>query len=195
MGAVIQTTMSLWLGWKSVQEDESMASPHATITDRWSPPSQAKAKKFVGYFSVKEGEVVSIREALSWIKEMDLGDVDVETYSQLVFYALLSEPLISPFGFIIADVKEAASQIHDVVFRFVKRSANRAVVLSKWIEARRLARTSPAVGRVRATKNMYTFVDSTICIPRRALSRNGLHLFFRITGASVDGEDEDCSES
>nr|GMD76560.1 PH-interacting protein [Ipomoea batatas] len=30
--------------------------------------------------------------------------------------------------------------------------------------------------------------------PRRAAARNALHLFSRITGASADGEDEDCSE-
>ncbi|XP_031116510.1 uncharacterized protein LOC116020169 [Ipomoea triloba] len=86
----------------------------------------AKAKKFDGFFSVKEAEAVSIREALSWIKEMDIGDVDIKTDSQLVFYALSSEPFNNSFGFLIDDVKEAASQIHDVVFCFVRRSANRA---------------------------------------------------------------------
>lgn len=37
---------------------------------------------------------MSIREALSWVKEMDLGDIDIETDSQLVHYALLSDSFI-----------------------------------------------------------------------------------------------------
>lgn len=44
-----------------------------------------KSRTCVGSFNVKEAKAVSIREALSWLKELDFGDVDVETDSSLCF--------------------------------------------------------------------------------------------------------------
>ncbi|XP_031131899.1 uncharacterized protein LOC116033287 [Ipomoea triloba] len=76
----------------------------------------AKSESIVGVFNVKEAEAVSIREALSWLKGLGYGDVDVETNSQLVFHALSSDSFSSSFCLIIDDIKETTSQIHDVVF-------------------------------------------------------------------------------
>ncbi|XP_031106785.1 uncharacterized protein LOC116011363 [Ipomoea triloba] len=86
----------------------------------------AKAMQISGNYSVQEAEAVCIREALSWLKGTGMGDVDIETDSQLVYYALSSNPFISTFGFLIDDIKEVASMIEGVDFCFVKRSANRA---------------------------------------------------------------------
>ncbi|XP_031091006.1 uncharacterized protein LOC115996003 [Ipomoea triloba] len=79
-----------------------------------------------GCYGVKEAEALCIREALSWLKDTGMGDVDVETDSQLVYYALRSNSFNSAFGFILNDVKEVASMINGVDFCFAKRSANRA---------------------------------------------------------------------
>ncbi|XP_031099239.1 uncharacterized protein LOC116003489 [Ipomoea triloba] len=82
-----------------------------------------------GCYGVKEVEAVCIREALSWLKGTGMGDVDVETDSQLVYFALCQNFFNSAFGFIIYDVKEVASMINDVHFYFAKQSANRAAIL------------------------------------------------------------------
>ncbi|XP_031120333.1 uncharacterized protein LOC116023471 [Ipomoea triloba] len=89
----------------------------------------AKSLRFNGNYSVQEAEAVCIREALSWLKGTGMGDVDIETDSQLVYYALSSSSFVSSFGFIIDDVKEVASMIEGVDFYFAKRSANRAAHL------------------------------------------------------------------
>ncbi|XP_019149927.1 PREDICTED: uncharacterized protein LOC109146734 [Ipomoea nil] len=85
----------------------------------------AKGMCISGLYSVKEAEAVCIREALSWLKGTSMGDVDIETDSQLVYFALRSNSFISSFGFIIDDIKEVASTIDGVHFCFAKRSANR----------------------------------------------------------------------
>ncbi|XP_031116828.1 uncharacterized protein LOC116020496 [Ipomoea triloba] len=79
-----------------------------------------------GLYGVKEAEATSMREALSWLKDTGMGDVDVETDSQLVFKAIFSPTFNSAFGLIIGDIKELASSLGGVDFRFVKRSANHA---------------------------------------------------------------------
>ncbi|XP_019175579.1 PREDICTED: uncharacterized protein LOC109170897 [Ipomoea nil] len=85
-----------------------------------------KSTRVPGQYSVLEAEVFCVREALSWLKDTGLGDGDVETDSQLCYYALLSNSFYSAFGFLVDDVKEVASMINGVNFGFVKRSANRA---------------------------------------------------------------------
>lgn len=87
----------------------------------------AKGTRILGNFRLNEAEAASIQEALSWIKGMGVGDVDIEIDSQLVFYALSSNSFNSSFDFIIDDVKEIASFINGEVFLFARRSANRVV--------------------------------------------------------------------
>ncbi|XP_031091124.1 uncharacterized protein LOC115996122 [Ipomoea triloba] len=77
-----------------------------------------------GRFTVTEAEAFSLREALSWLKDSGMGSVDVEMDSQIVYNALHKPSFISAFGMLVDDVKELASMIYDVNFRFVKRSAN-----------------------------------------------------------------------
>ncbi|XP_031107784.1 uncharacterized protein LOC116012393 [Ipomoea triloba] len=86
----------------------------------------AKAMRISGNYSVQEAEAMCVREAMSWLKGTGMGNVDVETDRQLVYYALSWNPFISAFGFFIDDVREVASTIEGVDFCFVKRSANRA---------------------------------------------------------------------
>ncbi|XP_031112158.1 uncharacterized protein LOC116016135 [Ipomoea triloba] len=86
----------------------------------------AKNLRGQGIYGPKEAEAIGMREALSWLKDTCLGEVDVETDSQLVFKAISGHDFTSAFGLIICDIKELASQINDVDFCFAKRSANRA---------------------------------------------------------------------
>ncbi|XP_019175777.1 PREDICTED: zinc finger MYM-type protein 1-like, partial [Ipomoea nil] len=75
-------------------------------------------------FMVKEAETLSIRDALSCLKNIGMGCVDMKTDSQIVFNDISSSSVNSAFGFIIDDIKKLASEIDDVEFRCVKRSAN-----------------------------------------------------------------------
>ncbi|XP_019166893.1 PREDICTED: uncharacterized protein LOC109162664 [Ipomoea nil] len=86
----------------------------------------AKNVLVTGTYLVKEAEALCVREALSWLKATGLGGVDVEMDSQLVCNAIHSVSFGSAFGNLVDDVKELASEIEDVEFYFVKRSANRA---------------------------------------------------------------------
>ncbi|XP_019175768.1 PREDICTED: uncharacterized protein LOC109171094 [Ipomoea nil] len=82
-----------------------------------------------GSFDVKVAKAMCVCEALSWLKGTGLGDVDVETDSQLVFNSLKSFSFTFAFGYVVDDIKEVVSEIHGVNFCFVKRSANRAAHL------------------------------------------------------------------
>ncbi|XP_019167315.1 PREDICTED: uncharacterized protein LOC109163049 [Ipomoea nil] len=82
-----------------------------------------------GCFNVNEAETYAIREALSWLKDLELGEVDVETDSQIVFHAIHATYFHSSFDSLVDDIKVATSMLHNVVFSSVKRSANRAAHL------------------------------------------------------------------
>ncbi|XP_019167808.1 PREDICTED: uncharacterized protein LOC109163513 [Ipomoea nil] len=75
-------------------------------------------------YTVEEAEAMSLREALSWLKDTGMGDVVVEIDSQLVFHAILTSPFSSAYGFLVDDIRELASMIGDVQFGCVRRSAN-----------------------------------------------------------------------
>ncbi|XP_019181631.1 PREDICTED: uncharacterized protein LOC109176680 [Ipomoea nil] len=139
MDFMLRSALSLWNNWKGVNEQEALLNTDVAmesnsgtmgmgwiIRDEMGVLMAAKSSTYSGYFDVKEAETVSIREALSWVKALGYGDIDVETDSQIVFYALSSTSYNSPFSLIIDDVKEGASPIRDLVFRFARRSANRA---------------------------------------------------------------------
>ncbi|XP_019198079.1 PREDICTED: uncharacterized protein LOC109191861 [Ipomoea nil] len=81
----------------------------------------AKNMRVPGLCTVRETNVLSIREALSWLKGTDLGAVDVETDCHIVFNAIISVSFISVFGYLVDDVKNLASEIEDVEFCHVKR--------------------------------------------------------------------------
>ncbi|KAL6555923.1 hypothetical protein OROGR_005211 [Orobanche gracilis] len=86
----------------------------------------AEEAVIVQYDLAKIAEAVSIREALSWMKNMGYEDFDLETDAQQVYFAILSHSFISAFDSVIDDVKEIVSSIGVVNFHFAKRSANRA---------------------------------------------------------------------
>ena len=72
-----------------------------------------------------EAEAMSMREALSWLKHMQLPRVIVEMDSQMVYKALKSISLYaSPFAMLIADCQKLVLSMVNLKLSFVKRSAN-----------------------------------------------------------------------
>ncbi|XP_019160455.1 PREDICTED: uncharacterized protein LOC109157025 [Ipomoea nil] len=76
----------------------------------------AKNMHLQGIYTVNKAEAIGLREALSWLKGMGMGGVDVEMDSQNVFYSLSNPSFSSTFGIIIDDVKELTSMIDNVKF-------------------------------------------------------------------------------
>lgn len=108
--AISQSSNAMGLGW--VLRDD-----HGRFL-------AAKNVRMPGVYMVKEAEALTLREALSWLKNTGMGAVDVEMDSQLVYHAIHASSFNSAFGYLIDDIREIASEINDVVFYFVKRPAN-----------------------------------------------------------------------
>ncbi|XP_019155377.1 PREDICTED: uncharacterized protein LOC109152245 [Ipomoea nil] len=89
----------------------------------------AKGLNVRGCFNVNEAEAYAIQKALSWLKDLGLGEVDVETDSQVVFHAIHATSFNSSFGSLVDDIKMVTTMLSNVVFYSVKRSANRAAHL------------------------------------------------------------------
>ncbi|KAH9750457.1 reverse transcriptase domain-containing protein [Citrus sinensis] len=85
----------------------------------------ARCCSIPGRFSARDAEALGVREALSWIKQLQLSNVTIEMDSLNVYNALvtnLSGP--SSFSLIIEDCRALSNSIRDVSFSFVRRSAN-----------------------------------------------------------------------
>ncbi|KAM6582269.1 hypothetical protein CsatB_009271 [Cannabis sativa] len=81
----------------------------------------------LGAVSPEIAEAVGMKEVLSWIKRMNIADVEVETDSLVTVQAingLVQMP--SQFGLIVQDCRLLLSELQNVFISFVKRSANRA---------------------------------------------------------------------
>ena len=78
-----------------------------------------------GIFGSREAEALSIIEALSWIKRLQLPSVIIEMHNLQVFLSL-TENFSSPNGFelIIEECRSLAMFIEEVQFSFVHRFAN-----------------------------------------------------------------------
>ncbi|XP_015386530.1 uncharacterized protein LOC107177355 [Citrus sinensis] len=81
----------------------------------------------LGRFNARNDEALSVRETLSWIKQLQLSNVTIEMDCLNVYNALvnnLSGP--SSSSLIIEDCCALSNFIRDVSFSFVRRSANSA---------------------------------------------------------------------
>jgi ribonuclease HI len=75
--------------------------------------------------SAREAEAMTIREALSWIKERNMSNVIIESDSQLCVTACNSSgENLSLFGLFILDCKSLLKDIANSSVRFARRSAN-----------------------------------------------------------------------
>ncbi|KAM6593181.1 hypothetical protein CsatA_000884 [Cannabis sativa] len=80
-----------------------------------------------GHFEAAVVEAMGIKEALSWIKDKQWHDVQLETDCLVVVQAVHSSVLLrSPFGVVIQECKELLVSLKSVQIHFVKRSANKA---------------------------------------------------------------------
>nr|GMC64734.1 uncharacterized protein LOC109164833 [Ipomoea batatas] len=78
-----------------------------------------------GKLLAKEAEALGVREALSWIKQLNYTHVEVEMDAANVLHEINHPQGFSPVKVLIHDVKEIARSVPHVIFSFVKRSANR----------------------------------------------------------------------
>ncbi|KAM7497885.1 hypothetical protein LguiA_022299 [Lonicera macranthoides] len=70
-------------------------------------------------------EAISLREALSWIKDKNMSNVYVESDSQLLISAIRSDfEDSSYFGLIVNECKSLASGLVGCHFNFIRRSGN-----------------------------------------------------------------------
>ena len=87
----------------------------------------AKRDIFPGSFKAREAEAIGVREALSWLKKFAFHFVILEMDSLQVFNALHDKTSYpNGFGSIIDDCRALARSLGEVVFSFVRRSANSA---------------------------------------------------------------------
>ncbi|KAH9717145.1 putative reverse transcriptase/RNA-dependent DNA polymerase [Citrus sinensis] len=93
----------------------------------WEKPKLARCVGVAGNFGAREAEALGIREALSWMKELQFSCVIIEMDCLQVFRALV-EKFSSPngFGLIIEDCRALVKFIGEVQFSFVRRSAHLA---------------------------------------------------------------------
>ncbi|KAH9778582.1 reverse transcriptase domain-containing protein [Citrus sinensis] len=118
-------------GWLKCNVDagvfssQSRCSFRGVIRDSGGAFIAAKCQSFPGLFRPREAEALAVREALSWIKNLQLSKIIVEI-DCLNVYSALTNPTTSPngFGLIIADCQIVAQLIGEVRFSFVRRSAN-----------------------------------------------------------------------
>ncbi|XP_074336623.1 uncharacterized protein LOC141673782 [Apium graveolens] len=88
---------------------------------------EPRSKCLQGQASPELAEVVGVREALSWIKENQYSEVDVESDCQQVVQAIQSFiSCLSYFGRVIEECRLLLVSLKDrnVLFRFIKRSEN-----------------------------------------------------------------------
>lgn len=87
---------------------------------------QAKTGFKQGNVSGAFAETVAIKEALSWIKDMDWPRVQLESDSLVIIQAIRSKiQMLSPLGSLVHNCRELLNDSNTSLF-FIKRSANMA---------------------------------------------------------------------
>ena len=121
------------MGWLKCNVDagifrsEGRVSFGGVIRDSGGGFIAVKCQSFPGSFHPHEAKALAVREALSWIKHLQLSKIIIEIDCLNVYSALISQSA-SPngFGLIIADCRVIAQLIGKVRFSFVRRSVNAA---------------------------------------------------------------------
>ncbi|EEF32700.1 conserved hypothetical protein [Ricinus communis] len=86
----------------------------------------ARADRIPGNYTPREAEAISIREALSWLKQQIFEECIIESDALQVIEALKAPSSQSCFHLIIDDCKHLVQHFRQVHFQFVRRSANTA---------------------------------------------------------------------
>ena len=82
----------------------------------------AKAVSVCLWLQPHEAKAMSVREALTWLKQGNISNVIVEMDSKMVYNALIAQTFAnSPFGMLIEDSRDLVSKLDNVSFSLVKR--------------------------------------------------------------------------
>ncbi|XP_074377753.1 uncharacterized protein LOC141719275 [Apium graveolens] len=84
----------------------------------------ARCRKMVGAWQVREAEAISLKEAMSWVKEMNINHCVFETDSKSLAAACNGKPGEAYFGTIVLDCIHIMKHIDHVLVDFAYRSAN-----------------------------------------------------------------------
>ncbi|XP_031120261.1 uncharacterized protein LOC116023402 [Ipomoea triloba] len=96
----------------------------STLRDEEDKFIAARGAQWHGAFSSREAEAVVIREALSWIKNINFAKVHIETNSLQVVQWLNSMRGFSSFHLVHNDIKKLMSELSHASLSFCKRLAN-----------------------------------------------------------------------
>ncbi|XP_019200084.1 PREDICTED: uncharacterized protein LOC109193683 [Ipomoea nil] len=90
----------------------------------------ARCLPWPSIFRPNEAEAIGIREALTWIKDSNLDNIQVESGCLLLVNGIIhGHDTFSSFDLIISDIREIASDFDNISFLFAKRSTNRVAHL------------------------------------------------------------------
>lgn len=85
-------------------------------------------------FEAREAEAIGVREALNWLKKFVFQSVVLEIDSLQVFNTLHDNVVyLNDFGTIITDCRVLAQSLGEVVFSFVRQSANSTAHTVAWV--------------------------------------------------------------
>ncbi|XP_074374501.1 uncharacterized protein LOC141714903 [Apium graveolens] len=107
----------------------SMCYSHAFVArDHHGQLIEARSRCLQGTIAPEIAEAIEMKEALSWIKEMQYSNAEVETDSLQVVQAIRSSITSSSYwGRVVDECRSllVSLKAKNVLLRFVKRSANR----------------------------------------------------------------------
>ena len=89
----------------------------------------ARCCKIEGSWQPREAEAISLKEAIAWIKSLNLKCCSFETDSQVLAHACNGQSGESNFHTIVSDCIKDLKHIDQVLVDFVYRSANRVAHL------------------------------------------------------------------
>nr|GLL19763.1 uncharacterized protein LOC109164833 [Ipomoea trifida] len=103
---IVEGARSLWRNWVEAQNlQPSSAQPHPAQDGNF---IAALCTPWKGKLLVKEAEALGVREALSWIKQLNYTHVEVEMDAANVLHEINHPQGFSPVNVLIHDVKEIA---------------------------------------------------------------------------------------
>ncbi|XP_019181959.1 PREDICTED: uncharacterized protein LOC109177106 [Ipomoea nil] len=85
-----------------------------------------------GLFRSDEAEVMGVKEALKWLKELNVDCVEVEMDGPKVITRLQICKVFTSFDLILDDIRKLANDFVNLSFLFAKRSANRIAHFLAW---------------------------------------------------------------
>ncbi|XP_074351871.1 uncharacterized protein LOC141691019 [Apium graveolens] len=117
-------------GWFKVNVDAAVFQDNsigcgAVIRDEQGMFRGAMCKKMEGAWRPKEAEAIALKEALSWIIELQYERCVFETDSKAVVQACKKAPDQSFFGTIVDDCVHLSKHVNQVLIQFAFRSANK----------------------------------------------------------------------